>query len=339
MKHGSGLMVSLIVAVSLLLSFSPLYAKQKAAKTEPKATASKETSKDAAATVNGVAIKKSDVDSEMGRYERQMTLTGRTINPEQQKEVRKLVLDNLVNQELLSQETKKQGITVSDAEVNQQLEQLKKKFPGDKEFGDTLGRLKLTETDLKAQLAKDIAIKKLVDLEVANKINITPEETKAFYDQHPDLFKTPEQVRASHILIKVDPKATPEEKAKARSRIEEVQKKLKKGGDFAALAKEYSECPSSANGGDLDFFQKGQMVAPFDKAAFELKKGEISDIVETQFGYHLIKVTDKKPAGVMTYDEVKDRVAQHLKQEKVNQDMSKYIDKLKEKAKIVITAG
>ena len=322
MKQVNMLWIALLVALVLLPAYGEVQAKEKPVKD------------DKVAMVNGSAITKAQLDTEMGRYEQQMSMSGRTMNPEQQSGLKKMILENLVNRELLSQESAKSGIKVSDAEVNDQIAALKQKFPSANQFNDTLGQLKLTEADLKNQLNRDLAIKKLIDKEVANKITISQDEAKSFYDSHPDLFNTPEQVRASHILIKVDSKASPEEKNKAHQKMEEIQKKIKNGEDFASLAKQYSGCPSSANGGDLDFFEKGQMVAPFEKAAFALKKGEVSDIVETEFGYHIIKVTDRKDAGVMPFEQMKDKIEQRLKQEKVNQQMSQYIDQLKTKSKI-----
>ena len=106
------------------------------------------------------------------------------------------------------------------------------------------------------------------------------------------------------------------------------------GEEFAVLAKEFSEGPSSANGGDLGNFRRGQMVKPFEEAVFTLRPGEVSDIVETEFGYHLIKVIDKKPETTIAYEDIKDRLEQHLKQEKVQREVSLYVEKLKEKAKV-----
>jgi peptidyl-prolyl cis-trans isomerase C len=111
----------------------------------------------------------------------------------------------------------------------------------------------------------------------------------------------PEQVHARHILVKVDPKADATQKAAARKKIEDIQKQLKNGEDFSELAKKASDCPSNAKGGDVGYFGRGQMVKPFEDAAFSLKPGEVSGIVETEFGLHLIKVMDKKPEKIMDY--------------------------------------
>jgi len=304
-----------------------------AADEAPKAGA-KETKSEKAAVVNGVTISTNDLDSEMSRYTRQMTGTGQALPPEQMTEIRKQILDGLVSREVLKQEAAKQGIKVDDSEVTTQIETLKKRFPSEAEFSNTLARMNMTEAELKTQFTNELSIKKMIDKEVTSKVNVTPEEAKAFYNENAELFKTPEMVRASHILVQVSETANDEEKAKAKQKIEEIQKRLQKGEDFAALAKEVSDCPSKEKGGDLDFFQRGQMVGPFEEAAFGLKPGDTSGIVQTQFGYHIIKVTDKKEPGATAYDEIKDKIEQHLKQEKTNEQLVKYIEDLKSKAKI-----
>jgi peptidyl-prolyl cis-trans isomerase C len=306
----------------------------KDAKKEKPAVSNTGASKDKVAVVNGTVITRSEYDTEMSRFERQMAMSGQAQNPAEMSEMKGRVLDGLVDRELLKQDAKKLNISVDDNDVNQQVAILKQKFGTEKEFTDTLTRMNMSEADLKSQLRQDLAIKKLIDQQIASKVTITPEEMKAFYDSHPEFFKAPERVRASHILIKVEPSASAADKAKARERIVAIQERLKKGEDFAAIAKESSECPSGANGGDLDYFQKGQMVGPFEDAAFALKPGTTSDIVETQFGYHLIKVTDKKDASTVAYDEIKPKIEDYMKQQKVNELLTQYVGQLKKGAKI-----
>ena len=142
-------------------------------------------------------------------------------------------------------------------------------------------------------------------------------------------------MRASHILIKVEPQADETQKARARKTLKTVQQKLQTGEDFGALAKEFSQGPSSSKEGDLGFFSRGQMVKPFEDVAFAMKQGEVSDIVETRFGYHLIKVTDKQPETKLAYADVKEQLGQHLKQQKVQQEISAYVEELKVNAKVV----
>ncbi len=143
----------------------------------------------------------------------------------------------------------------------------------------------------------------------------TAREVERSYDDSIELYSTPEQVRASHILLKTAGKKEDEVKAKA----EQILKEVKAGGDFAALAKKYSEDEGSAKqGGDLDFFGKGRMDPAFEEAAFGLKPGEISDVVKSQYGFHIIKVTDKKAASARTLDEVRPQIEDQLSYEKAN---------------------
>lgn len=328
MKKRTTWILSLTIAMMLAVFGTSVYAAKDAK--------AKDTKKDKVATVNGTAISQAELDSEMGKYEQRIAMTGKQLEADQRAEMKKKVLEGLIDRELLIQQSHKLGIKVSDAEINDQIANLKKRFPNEQEFNNTLAKMKMSEADLKAQFGQDMTMKKLIEQEVASKVNVSDEDTKAFYDSHPDLFKTQEMVRASHILIKVDPKASEADKAKAKEKMVQIQKRIKNGEDFAKVAKEVSECPSSAKGGDLDFFQRGQMVGPFEQAAFALKPGQVSDIVETQFGYHLIKVTDRKEAGTMAYNDIKDRIAQHLKQEKVDKQLSQYVEQLRAKAKIEI---
>jgi peptidyl-prolyl cis-trans isomerase C len=244
------------------------------------------------------------------------------------------VLESLIDRELLFQESKKKGIQIKTEAVSGQLQKIKQRYPNQEEFKKLLSSMDLTEADVQAQIARGMAIQELIDKEVAEKIKVSDEETKAFYDKNPQLFQQPEQVKASHILIKVQSDAPDEQKAEARKKIESVQQKVKKGEDFATLAKTYSEGPSGPRGGDLGYFGRGQMVKPFEEAAFSLKPNETSDIVETRFGYHLIKVDDKKPAAKMAYAEVKDRLSAHLKKQKTDSETSAYIETLRKDAKI-----
>jgi len=307
---------------------------KKEVKQDAKPEAKQDAKQEKMAVVNGTVITKVQFDKEMGRYEQQMSMSGQAPGPDQMAETKDKVLKGLVDRELLIQQTKKLGIVMSDTELNDQIAGLKKRFSTEEQFTDALKQMSLTEVQLKQELSQDMAIKKMIDQEVGSKVTVTDQEEKTFYDAHPDYFKTPEMVRASHILIKVDPKASDADKAAAREKIAAIQKKVQEGGDFAALAKESSECPSSANGGDLNYFQRGQMVGPFEEAAFTLQPGTVSDIVETQFGFHLIKVTEKKDPGVTPYEEIKDRIEKHLKQQKVNEQVVMYVDQLRSTAKI-----
>jgi len=161
----------------------------------------------------------------------------------------------------------------------------------------------------------------LVDRDqLRSRINVTPQDVDSYYNSNVQQFQTPEQVRASHILLKTEGK----DEAAVRKQAEDVLKQAKApGADFAALAKKYSEDDGSkANGGDLDYFSKGRMVPEFEQAAFTLQPGQISDLVKSQFGFHIIKVVDKKPAATRTLDEMRPQIQQTLQAQRVEQQIT-----------------
>jgi len=286
------------------------------------------------AVVNGKIIPQSDFDREMVMVNERFSQNGKAPSSAELSEIRKNILENLINLELLYQESKKEGIQVDDKILNERYENWKKQIPNQETLNEFLKKLNLSETGIKDKFKMGLAVQQFVEKKFGQKALVSDQETKAFYDSNPDFFKIPEQVRASHILIKVDPKADAAQKAAARNKINDIQKQLKNGGDFSELAKKVSDCPSNTKGGDLGYFRRGQMVKPFEDVAFSLKPGEVSGIVETDFGFHIIKVTDKKPGTTMTYEQVKDRLAAMLKKDKVEKETDLYLEKLKKDAKI-----
>ena len=286
------------------------------------------------AVINGVVITQAHFDKELKVHLERVSRQGKQISEEQITALKKDVLDGLIEREVLYQESQKAGIKIDEQKVNDQMAGIRKRFPNEEEFKKALASMGLTEEEVRTQIQRGLAIRGLIDQKVANKIVVTDEETKAYYDGNPQLFKQPEQVKASHILIKVEPTADDATKAAARKKIEDIRKKLTDGGDFAELAKEYSEGPSAPKGGDLGYFRRGQMVKAFDDTAFSMKINEVSGLVETRFGYHLIKVYDKKPEQTLAYADVKDKIAQRLKQEKIEKGAIAYVENLKKDAKI-----
>ena len=315
-----------IYAIIVALSLSIAALTVQAEKNEP--------SIDKVAIVNGSVITSEEFNRELSPIKQRLSQQGQKISPEQLEGIRNEILENLINLELLFQESRNNEIKVEKEAVDSQMKLLKQKFSNDTEFKNFLSELNLSESAFKLKIKKGIAIQKLIETQIADKIKISDKESKVFYDTNPDLFKQPEQIKASHILIKVEPGADEMKKSEAKEKIKNIQQKLNKGEDFATLAKEFSEGPSKNNGGDLGYFQRGQMVKSFEDAAFALKTEEVSDIVETQFGYHIIKVVDKKPEKTIAYENVKKDLTQHLKQEKTNQEVKIYIQKSREKSKI-----
>jgi peptidyl-prolyl cis-trans isomerase C len=338
------LLLPLLAAALLALPGGTAFAdeaKQPAAAGEAKNVPVEATAKtspgDVLAKVNGTAITRGEVDRAMKVLLAQKPSL-QPLTAETTKQAQDATLTQLITAELLYQAGTKNEIKDLDKQVEARIAEGKARFPSTAEFEKALKTNGLTEKELGDITRKDIVITKLVDTEIVAKISVPEEDIKKFYDENKDkYFKQEAGVRASHILISVDPKAKPEEKKAAKEKAEAIRKRLQTGEDFATLAKAESGCPSGKQGGDLGFFGHGQMVEPFEKAAFALKPGELSDVVETQFGYHIIKVTEKKDAGTVPFDTVKDKILNYLKNQKIQQALTTYTEELKKKATIELT--
>jgi peptidyl-prolyl cis-trans isomerase C len=289
-----------------------------------------------AATVNGKPIFKSQYDHELSVFQKRAAQQGRPLSDADLTSVKKQILENLIDAEMLYQQSQKEGVKVDDQSINEQIETIKKRFPDEAAYKKALEGMDISEKEIRSQIQRGLAINQLLDTNVRQKITVTAEESNNFYNSNPNFFEQPEQVKASHILIKVAPDDEESKKIQARKKIETIQKKVRQGEDFGSLAKANSEGPTAQRSGDLGYFSRGQMVKPFEDAAFALNVGEVSEIVETQFGYHLIKVTDKKPARTIPYKEVQPMVEQHLKNEKEKTEIQNYIENLKKSATIKI---
>ena len=288
---------------------------------------------DVLARVNGEPVKKADFDRMVHTIEAR---AGQPIPADRRDEILRGALDQLITYTLLSQESKSRGVKVEPAEIEAKMGELKKQFPNQEAFDKALKERGMTVESLRKDAQVDLSVTKLMDAEVATLPGPSDADAKDFYEKNQDKFKEDEQVRASHILVKVDEKADAAAKQKARAEIDGVLKQIKAGGDFAKLAQEHSDDGSAAQGGDLNYFGKGQMVGPFDKVAFELKPGQVSDVVTTQFGYHIIKVVDHKPGRTVPFEEAQAKIKDFLGGQKKQQHADAFIEGLKKKSKIEV---
>lgn len=289
---------------------------------------------DPVARVNGSSITLDVYERELSQIRKQALQQGKQISEAQLSEIRKRVLENIIGRELLYQESMKMGIAVKSGDVDARFESIKTGFTGEIEFQSTLAEMDLTEETLKIQIRRGMARRQFIDSRIAPKVTVTEKETRSFYDQNPQYFVKPESVQASHILMKVLPNADEMQKNAALRRIEAIRERSSGGEDFAALARSYSQGPSADNGGDLGYFGRGQMVKSFEDVAFALKPGEVSGVVQTEYGYHLIRVADKQPESVYTYDETKDAIVQDLRRRQVQREVRLYIDRLEANADV-----
>ncbi len=272
-------------------------------------------SENIAATVNGEVITTQDINEQ---YESVPDMYRQFITKE-------MILNQSINELLLLQEAKKQGISVSTGELSKVIDDaIIQSGLSKEEFEKTLKEQNLTMDFMEDYYKKQLIINKLLNKTVFSKMIISSSEIEEYYNNNKNEFITPEQVRARHILVESVEEA------------EEILKQLNNGADFIELAKEKSTCPSASQGGDLGYFTKGQMVAEFEDSAFALGVGEISPVVETQFGYHIIKLLDKKPETAISLEDATKDIEEKLKLEKQNAAFVDYLDMLREKADIKI---
>jgi peptidyl-prolyl cis-trans isomerase C len=318
--QGINLLIIVVVAISLFTE--PVWA-------DEAASSGKEI-----ASVNGKPISKSQYEGRLSVFKKRAAHKGRPLKDADLKATENRILEDLIEAEVLYQQSQKEGIKVDDQAVNEQIEKMKKRFSDERAYKKAMERMHVSEKEFRTEIKRALAINQLLDTNVRQKLTVTEEESKKYYNNNQNLFKQPEQVKTSQIWIKVTPDDEESKKIQARKKIETVQKKVKQGVDFGMLAKTYSEGPTAQREGNLGYIKRGQMAKPFEDAAFALNVGEVSGIVETQFGYHLIKVTDKKPARTIPYKEVQPMIENLLKKEKGKTEIQGYIENLKKSAKI-----
>jgi parvulin-like peptidyl-prolyl isomerase len=282
--------------------------------------------------------------------------------PEKIKEFKQKLLDQMIDDRLLKQEAATRKIKINRREVDEGIKQVKKRFTTDAEFQSELQKENLTLPQFEKRIEEQLSIMKLIEQEVKAKTTPpTDQEVRSFYDQVQakmngkdlglskkdedeiaNLAKylarsTAEQVHARHILVSVDKNASMADKTAALQKIKKIQQELKAGADFEELAKKYSDDPGSKNrGGDLGFFSRGDMVPEFDKVAFSLDVGQVSEPVLTDFGYHIIKVEEKRAARKLSYDDVKNDLKELLFQKNAQKRYEVWLKDLRAKANIKV---
>lgn len=288
-----------------------------------------------AATVNGAEITNETLERSFQEYAR-----GNDVNiaafryPERVKAMRREVLDLLIDQELAWQAAQKAKVLATDAEVNEAVRAARAQFKSPEAFVSRLTIEGYTESSYRQHLRKLASAKKYLDGVAAGASAVTDEAVHAFYTANPDKFVLPEQVHARHILVQVAAEAGEEAKRTARTRAAGILAEARAGGDFATLARQHSDDATAAQGGDLGFFPRGRMPKPFEDAAFALDAGTVSDVVETPFGFHLIKVEERRAAGPVAEEAAREQIRAYLQEVTAHQAVEAELRRLRAAAKI-----
>ena len=243
-------------------------------------------------------------------------------------------LTNLIGTKLLYQKAIASGVKATELEVQAEMQKISKSFGSDAEMNAALANQLMDRASLQKQVAQQLVIAKYIDENVTKKIVVTPEEAAKYYTAHPSEFQHPDIVRSSHILIR-PAGDTPEQDALAKQRAEAILARVQKGEDFAKLAKENSVDNSASQGGDIGFSSKDSLAPEYANAVFSMPVGSVK-LVKTSFGYHVVKVTEKKKEGLSTLEEMKEQLTAFLKDQKGQEELTKLVNQLRDQAKVEI---
>jgi peptidyl-prolyl cis-trans isomerase C len=326
---------ALLIAPAMLLATAVVFAggNRESVEPAPESAPAVTTTEELVARVDGRGITRSEfdsvVDSNVVRFEAQ---SGQTFPEEQRAMLQRRVLDGLIMRNVLEAETERQGIVVMEARFLEMLEQFKGQFPDDEAYRSVLQEQGFTVELFEQELRRQMAIEELIETQVFATITVPEQELQAFYDENPQYFQQPEQVAARHIILTTQGITDQAELDAKRARLEDLRRQIAAGADFGQMARDHSEGPSAPTGGDLGTFGRGQMVPEFEDAAFSLAVGEISGIVETQFGYHILQVTERVPERSVPFSEVRGNIEEFLLEDRRNQEAERYVQGLRDQA-------
>ncbi len=295
-------------------------------------------SSDFVAQVNGVKLSKSQFDREMkqGLAQAQGQMPAEQLE-KLKPEMKKEIIDYFVNKTILSQEVKRLKIEATEPEIAAQIEKVKVGLPPGTTLGEMLKKINMTEAELREKITFSLKVNKLALSQPTADVKPSDKEIAKFYQDNKEKFKTPETVHVRHILIGQNPGDNENTIKEKKAKAEMLRKQLLEGADFATLAKKSSDCPSKKDGGDLGTFPRGQMVKPFEDAAFSQKVNAIGPVVKTDFGYHILQVLAHNGPGVKPFDdELKQEISNGLQRQRLEEAFVKMLKNARAKATIII---
>jgi len=292
--------------------------------------------KDPVAVVNGEPITKAQLQEAFNNAVESAGAKMADLKPQQINEGYRQLLTDMVMDKLVTKAAS--GIAIPDEEVNAEVAKIKQQFPSPEVFEAQIKASGMDPAKLAEKIRTSMQQRSWMKSQLAGIPSATEADAQKFYDAHPNDFKSPDQVKASHILFMVNKDDSADTVKKKEDAANKAYELAKKGGNFNDMAKEQSEEPGAKQtGGDLGFFTAERMVPEFSQAAFAMAVGDISKPVRSQFGFHVIKVTDKKPAGTMPFAEVKDQLLTYLSETNKREAVQNVLTKLQESAKIETT--
>ncbi len=287
-----------------------------------------------AARVNDQPITKKEFEEAAERNLSRYRNQGHQLQPNIEARIRESVLRRMIEDKIIELKAKESQLAVTEEELNTKFAEQKARFRTDEAFQDYLKRSQNTEAQMKDELKRNMLRDRLVE-KMSGEIAVSEEEVKKFYEENINRFKDREQVKISRIVLRVPPTATEAERKKTKAKATDLAKQAKKpNADFAKLARDNSNGPEAAKGGDLGFLYRGRMQPEFDAIAFAMKPNEVSDVVETKMGYEIIKVEERKEERVRPVEEVTDTIRTSLLARKRNDKRREVLRDLKANAKV-----
>jgi peptidyl-prolyl cis-trans isomerase C len=287
----------------------------------------------------GLSISRSQLDEALISIKTGAAARGQTIPPDKMSELETQILQRLIQLQLLNAKATAADKIVGKEQTAKRITELKTRAGSEELFEKQLKSIGVTPAELQTKMGEELTAEVVLKREL--KANATDEEVKKFYDENPAQFEQPETVKAAHVLISTQDQAmhtdlSNEQKAAKKKIAEDVLKRAKAGEDFAKLAKEYSDDPGSKDHGGEYTFPRGRMVREFEEVAFSLNTNQVSDLVTTQFGYHIIKLYEKNPAKKVEFDTAKDKIKEYLIGQSIQKQLPDYVAKLEKEADVQI---
>ena len=334
LRIGSAVVIAVVCACGPAPATDPPAAGESAAAPTPAVAPVPRELPDVVARVNGEAIEKWEIEAAL----REITLGNMHPVPQSERdELVRLLLDRIISHHLAADVARKRKAAVSDAELERDLREMQTNYPNDRAFDDTLASFGVTREQLRHQRRLSLDVAKLVETAIAPGVKVSDADVEIYYRDNQDRFQVPETVTASHILIRANPDATSGMRAEARRRAAGLLDEIRSGADFAKLAQAHSEDDgTAASGGLLGAFPRGRMDPAFEAAAFSTRPGEISDLVESSFGFHIIKVDAHQTPRTPPLDEVRSDVRNLLIERGQQEGLDALIEEAKKTARIEI---
>ena len=290
------------------------------------------------AQVNGVDIFASDLNLAVTRQDQGLAYGGPEPESKGEDDYRAaaVALQTLIENELLFQEAQRRGFKADKQTVEQELAAIAGQFPLESMFEKALAAMDVTKEDLRKDLEHAQSVRRMIETTVEPGVKVSAEEVRAYYDANPQLFTDPERVRTRHVLLRIVPGTTEEQKAEMRRTLEGLRERALAGEPFGELAKQYSQDKVAKEDGDLGFIARGQVTKDFETALFALQPGEISGVVTSMYGYHLIQGVERQPATLVSFARVEKPLAEFLRKRKVDEAVTRLTQELRDKATISI---